>query len=546
MTTPGGATTPALNYTYLTTVPTAVSINPTSGPDTGGQTVTITGTNFIAGSTSVTIGGNTITAANVTVTAPTTLTFSTPAHVAGLVGVTVTTPGGATTPALDYTYLATVPTAVSINPTSGPDTGGQTVTITGTNFVAGSTSVTIGGNTVAAANVTVTAPTTLTFSTPAHTASLVGVTVTTPGGATTPALDYTYVTSPPAPPPPVITAPTDGSTTTDTTPSVSGTGVPGDTVTVVEGSTTICTELVDNSSNWVCVSTLLAVGAHTIVATQDPPVVVSGPSNIVHFTIVPLPPVILSPVNGSTISDPTPPLGGTGGAGYTIAVTVDGSPACSTMADANGDWVCESRALANGHHVALATQTINGVTSGPSADDGFTRQGAVPTHLASTGVSATYLIMLGLLLLQGGVLMLVALAAIRRGPAMKKQIRSMTVTLAAAAVAATTLTFSATNADAGTVTTFTLTGSALSISAPATASLGTGSAGTTLSASLGTVTVTDRADLWWRRGSLPPRRPRSPPAPRRRPRRSPPRMCHTHLASPPPKPDSASSCYPVS
>ena len=117
--------------------PTALSLNPTSGPDAGGQTVTVTGTGFIAGATSVTLGGNTVPTAQVTVTSATTLTFSTPAHVAGLVGVTVTTPGGTTTPALNYTYLTTVPTAVSINPTSGPDTGRQTVTITGTNFIAG-------------------------------------------------------------------------------------------------------------------------------------------------------------------------------------------------------------------------------------------------------------------------------------------------------------------------------------------------------------------------------------------------------------------------
>ena len=132
------------------------------------------------------------------------LTFDTPAHVAGLVDVTVTTPGGTTSPALGFTYVppAVAPTATGIVPTEGPIAGGTSVTITGTGFVAGQTTVDIGGNTVAAVDVTV-APggLTLTFDTPAHVAGLVDVTVTTPGGTTSPALGFTYV-------PPAVAAPT--------------------------------------------------------------------------------------------------------------------------------------------------------------------------------------------------------------------------------------------------------------------------------------------------------------------------------------------------
>jgi hypothetical protein len=397
--------------------PTAISLTPTSGPDTGGQTVTITGTGFVTAATTVTIGGNTVPANQVTVTATTTLSFSTPAHAAGAVGVTVTTANGTTTPALTYTYLTgpvVAPTATSLTPTSGPDTGGQTVTVTGTGFVTAATSVTIGGNTVPANQVTVTAPTLLTFSTPAHAAGPVGVTVTTSAGTTSPALAYTYVASPPGtPPPPVITSPVNTSSTTNTTPPIAGTGVAGDTVTVFEGGTTVCTSLVDANSNWSCPPSQLPIGSHTIVATQDPPVVTSGPSNTVQFTIDPLPPVILSPINGSTITDPTPPIGGTGGAGNTIIVAVDGHQVCATTADVNGDWVCSpSTPLAHGHHVAVATQTSNGLTSAPSDPDGFTVAGGA-IQLASTGVSDTYVAMLGLLLLQGGVLLLVALSALR-------------------------------------------------------------------------------------------------------------------------------------
>jgi hypothetical protein len=78
---------------------------------------------------------------------------------------------------------------------------------------------------------------------------------------------------------------------------------------------------------------------------------------------------------------------------------------------------------------------------------------------------------------------------------MKMRMRSTRLALTATVLAATALTVSATTADAGTVTTFTLSGGALSISAPSTASLGSGSAGSTLSASLGSVTVTDSRGL---------------------------------------------------
>lgn len=72
---------------------TAASIAPTSGVAAGGEAVTITGTGFIPGATTVTIGGNVVAAADITVnTARTTLTFDTPAHAAGAVDVTVTSP----------------------------------------------------------------------------------------------------------------------------------------------------------------------------------------------------------------------------------------------------------------------------------------------------------------------------------------------------------------------------------------------------------------------------------------------------------------------
>jgi hypothetical protein len=58
-------------------------VAPTSGPDTGGTSVTITGTGFDSGVTNVTFGGTAAT--GVTFVNATTITATTPAHAAGAV-----------------------------------------------------------------------------------------------------------------------------------------------------------------------------------------------------------------------------------------------------------------------------------------------------------------------------------------------------------------------------------------------------------------------------------------------------------------------------
>ncbi len=86
-------------------VPSASGATPVSGTTAGGAVVTVTGSGFVPGQTTVTIGGTTIPASAVTVVNATTLRFTTPAHAAGAVPLVVTTAGG-TSQALTYTYLA--------------------------------------------------------------------------------------------------------------------------------------------------------------------------------------------------------------------------------------------------------------------------------------------------------------------------------------------------------------------------------------------------------------------------------------------------------
>jgi hypothetical protein len=176
-------------FTYIA-APTVGSINPNSGPTTGGTTVTITGTG-LTGATAVDFG--TVPATGFTVNGNGTITVTSPAG-AGIVNVTVTTPGGtsATGSSDQFTYIA-APTVGSITPTSGPTTGGTTVIITGTGFATGAT-VSFGDT--PATSVVVVNGTTITATSPAGTGT-VDVTVTTGGGtsATNSGDQFTYTSN---------------------------------------------------------------------------------------------------------------------------------------------------------------------------------------------------------------------------------------------------------------------------------------------------------------------------------------------------------------
>ena len=317
VTTPNGTSSPALTYTYQAgpvgpTAPVALAVSPSSGPAAGGQTVTVTGAGFVDGATTVTIGGVTVPAGSVIVTSGTSLRFVTPPHAAGAVGITVTTTGGTSSPPLSYTYLPDAvvpPVTLSITPAAGPATGGQTVTITGAGFVSGATSVTIGATTIPVGSVTVLSPVSLRFKTPAHAAGAVGVTVTTPSGTSSPALTYRYLPAVPVKPPaPVISTPKDGATIQDPSPIITGTGVPGDSVNVHEGSTPLCTAVVQSDGTWMCqVQTVLTDGQHTINASQTDPAGLSSVESDPHtFTL---------DANGILGTDANNPGSGTAGDG---------------------------------------------------------------------------------------------------------------------------------------------------------------------------------------------------------------------------------------
>jgi hypothetical protein len=134
--------------------------------------VIITGTGF-TGATNVYFGG--IPTYSYIVNSATQVIADIPMHAAGIVDVTVVTPGGtsATSPADQFTYTAP-PVVTGISPSSGPTTGGTVITITGSHFT-GADFVDIGSP--GATSFTVVSDTKVIATTEAHTAGTVDVIV---------------------------------------------------------------------------------------------------------------------------------------------------------------------------------------------------------------------------------------------------------------------------------------------------------------------------------------------------------------------------------
>lgn len=168
-------TSSADQFSYVV-VPSVSGVNPTSGLRTGGDEVTITGTN-LALATSVAFGGA---AAVFTINPDGSITAISPPGSDGTVDVTVSDDGAssATSAADQFTYLQPQPAVTGVSPSSGAAAGGETVTITGSDLD-GATAVYFGS---LAAGITGDSPTQIVATVPNGALGTLDVTVTTPGG----------------------------------------------------------------------------------------------------------------------------------------------------------------------------------------------------------------------------------------------------------------------------------------------------------------------------------------------------------------------------
>jgi hypothetical protein len=129
---------PGDSYTYIA-APAVSGVSPSSGPSSGGQSVTISGSGFSQNTTVISFGSTDVTS-GFTVNDDNHITVSAPTHVPGTVDVTVKTDGGTTAVNANdkYTFIPPQPAVASIAPTSGTVAGGTLVTINGGGFDGGS------------------------------------------------------------------------------------------------------------------------------------------------------------------------------------------------------------------------------------------------------------------------------------------------------------------------------------------------------------------------------------------------------------------------
>jgi hypothetical protein len=220
VTTLGGtsATTAADRFSYFA-VPVVAGLSPAAGPETGGTTVTITGTD-LGGATEARFGS--ASASNLSVNAAGTVATVLAPSGTGTVDVTLTTPGGTSaSSAADRFAYVPAPAVEGISPGNGPESGGTLVTITGTNLAEDPT---VRFGSTPAATVVVNSPTSLTAESPLGTGT-VDVTVGTLGGTSpaTVADQFSYI------PEPVVTgvSPAAGPSGGGTTVTITGMNLTG-------------------------------------------------------------------------------------------------------------------------------------------------------------------------------------------------------------------------------------------------------------------------------------------------------------------------------
>ncbi len=260
---------------YGEAIPTVTMVSPSSGPTTGGATVTITGLNLL-GASAVKFGS--APAASFTVESASSIKATAPAGT-GTVDVTVTTesgtsPGG---PADRFTYKL-APAVTKLSPVSGPASGGTSVTITGTEL-AGATTVSFGGT--PAASFKVLSSTSITAVAPAGASGYADVRVGGVGGTSAITLRdrFKYL--------PTVTSltPNAGPTTGATSVTVEGSGFTPGTETIfkfgkVKATSVNCT----SSTTCTMLSPASLPGAVDVKATVGKFTSLASPADLFTYS----------------------------------------------------------------------------------------------------------------------------------------------------------------------------------------------------------------------------------------------------------------------
>ncbi|MCL4449517.1 MAG: IPT/TIG domain-containing protein, partial [Actinobacteria bacterium] len=409
-TTVGGTSSQTVYFDYTVSSappPTITSISPTFGPIYGGTTVTLTGTGFSTTQSPQVLGtvvyfGSGSPAPSVSCSSTTSCTAVTPFFYSGAitgnnvtVSLTAVTAGG-TSNGVNFIYIPP-PTITSISPTSGPQIGGTTVTLTGTGFstTGGGTTVDFGPNNPATSvscpsttSCTVTSP-----PGPTGGGNVLLTATTTGGGSSVGTVYFDYTVS--SAPPPTITSisPTFGPTFAATTVTLTGTGfsttkssgVLG--TAVYFGSTPAPSVSCSSTTSCTAITPFFYGGNYTSNITVSlTAVTAGGTSNGVNFTYIPPPTITsISSISGPQAGGTTLTLTGTGFSTASGATTVDfgSTPATSVSCTSTTSCTVTSPSGPTGGGNVLLTVTTAGGTSLETVYFDYTVLSAPPPTIAS-------------------------------------------------------------------------------------------------------------------------------------------------------------------
>jgi hypothetical protein len=391
--TANGGTSGNATFTVISSVPTLSSVSPSSGQAGTAVNVTLTGTNFISGQTTVKSSRPAVKVSNVNVVSSTqiTATLTILADALPTTLLSVTTPNG-TSGTVTFNVTPPVPVLTSISPTSGVQGTSVNVTLMGTNFTTpltvnyGGTGVTVTGTTVKWTSITAT----FTISSSAATGPQ-SVTVTTPGG-TSGAVTFTVNPSLGGAPTLASVSPNSGVQGNNVGVTLTGTNfVAPATVNFGGAGVTVAGTTVTNSTT---VTATFNIAANAALGAQNVSVTTAGgTSGNVTFTVNPPAPTLTS------LSQTT------GVQGTSVGVTLTGTnfvaPATVNFGGAGvtvtGTTVMNSTTITATFNIAanaaLGAQIVSVTTAGgTSGNVAFTVNPPAPTLTSlsqTTGVQGT-------------------------------------------------------------------------------------------------------------------------------------------------------------
>ncbi len=321
--------------------PTVTAVSPSSGPSTGGTTVTITGTGFTASPT-VDFGSSAATAVSCTSTS---CTVTAPAGM-GQVAVTIIESGitSGTSSASTYSY---VPSVTALSASSGSSSGGTAVTITGTGFSTTAAATAIAFGTNSGSSVSCSSSTSCRATSPAG-ADSVNVTATM-AGETSPDASGNLFTYTPA-----VTSlsPASGPAAGGTTITIHGSSLDGSGVTVTVNGSAVTASCSATTCTYQAPS---GSGAETVAVTT------AGGSSSASYTYEAAPTIgSINPTSGPT----------DGGTTVTISGTTLTSAAITVGSDAVGSS-CTATTCTFTTPRGFGHETVAVVTAGGEATTSF-------------------------------------------------------------------------------------------------------------------------------------------------------------------------------